>query len=72
MAVNTATRDAYRPAEVARRTGVCPTTVRRWVRAGVLPAVKVNSRCVLIPAPALDAFLAGHAAGPHPTEGATS
>lgn len=43
-------RIVYTPAEVAELLGVHETTVRRWIRAGSIPHVKVgvNER-ILIP-----------------------
>lgn len=38
------TSDILTPAEVAVRLGVAPSTVRRWINAGRLPAVRIGSR----------------------------
>ena len=40
-------RDAIGPTEAARRLGVSPRTVQRWLRDGRLPAVRVGSRLKL-------------------------
>jgi excisionase family DNA binding protein len=46
-----------RTSEVARRLGVCQQTVRRWVHAGQLPAVRLTKYTVRIKSVDLDAFL---------------
>jgi len=48
-------RTAYSIPEAAQRLGVGPTTVRRRVTDGTLPATKLG-RLWLIPAPAVDQF----------------
>ena len=48
-----------RPDEVAEMLQVTPTTIRNWIRAGKLPAVKFPGRrgVYRIPAPALSALV---------------
>lgn len=54
-------RLSYRIREVAEATGLCAGTVSRMVREGKLPATRVG-RAILIPADAVEAMVAGHAA----------
>lgn len=50
-------RLAYRPEELSDLIGVGTTTIRGWIRAGDLPAVRIG-RCVLIPSDAVSHLLA--------------
>ena len=63
-----ADRLAYTPNEVADMLGVDPKTVRRMIQARLLRAVVTNTGQIypryLVPADALDEFLAGR--GPAP------
>ncbi len=34
--------DFLKTGELARRLGVCPGSVRKWVRLGVIPALRVG------------------------------
>lgn len=54
-------------AEAVKATGAGQTTIRRWVRDGLLPTVPHTSR-VLIPTAALERFVLGDASTPagHP------
>lgn len=49
-----------RPADVLRRVGVGRSTLYEWIWSGQIPSVKVG-RSVLIPAGAVDEFLARQA-----------
>ena len=48
---------AYRIKDAAERMGVKPVTVRRHIKAGLLPARKINRTLVLILAEDLDEFM---------------
>lgn len=56
--VKSAQKMAYTPAEVAELIGVPEWTVRNAIRKGQIRVVKIGRRQV-IPADALDEFLAG-------------
>jgi excisionase family DNA binding protein len=43
--------------QVAARLQVNPQTVRNWIDAGELPALRIGSRRVRVQKPALDAFI---------------
>jgi excisionase family DNA binding protein len=45
--------DLVGPSEAARRLGISPRTVQRWLRSGALPAVRVGGR-LKVPASALE------------------
>ena len=49
-------RLAYRPREIAELLSVSERTVRAWIAAGTLRAVR-RGRVVLVPKHVLDAFL---------------
>lgn len=53
----------YSPEEIAERLKLDPETVRRWIRRGELPAVKV-ARQWRVSAGVLDDYLAGKRAAP--------
>jgi len=49
--------------QVAKAIGVCPHTVARWTRLGVLPAVKLNARVIRYEAAVVQTFIQSGAIG---------
>ena len=43
--------------QVARRLAIQETTVRQWLREGILPGIKINSRAWRIDPVDLEAFI---------------
>lgn len=58
MASERARRMAYRPAELAELTGLTPAHIRLLVRQGVIPALPNCGHAVVIPAAAVESWLA--------------
>jgi excisionase family DNA binding protein len=50
-------KDAYTIREVAQRLDVAEATVRRLVREGDLPSIRISPRRIIIPVSALEAWL---------------
>ena len=47
------------PAEAAAQLGVSADTIRRRIRSGELPAIRVSPRVIRIPVPAFELFRTG-------------
>ena len=50
-------RDAYTIREVAQRLNVAEATVRRLVREGDLPSIRISPRRIIIPVNAFEVWL---------------
>lgn len=50
-------KDAFSIREVAQRLGVAEHTVRRLVRDGIIPSIRISQRRIIIPAAAFEAWL---------------
>jgi excisionase family DNA binding protein len=47
------------PREAGKEIGVCPTTVRRWIKRGMLEAFKFNARVIKVRQSDLEKLIAG-------------
>ncbi len=51
-------KDAYTVKETAQRLGIAEQTVRKLVKDGDLPSIRVSPRRIIIPVTALEGWLA--------------
>lgn len=50
-------KDAYTVREVAQRLGVAEATVRRLVRDGDMPSIRISPRRIIIPVSTFDIWM---------------
>ena len=53
-------KDTYTVKEAAQRLGIAEQTVRRLVREGDIPSIRISPRRIIIPVTAFEAWLAKH------------
>ena len=51
-------KDTYTVKEAAQRLGIAEQTVRRLVREGDIPSIRISPRRIIIPVTAFEAWLA--------------
>ena len=56
-------KDAYTVKETAQRLGIAEQTVRRLVKNGELPSIRISPRRIIIPVAALEDWLAERSHG---------
>lgn len=53
-------KDVYTIREAAQRLGIAEATVRRLVREGDIPSIRISPRRIIIPVKAFEEWLAEH------------